>query len=61
MIKLIASFSAFVFVCLLSYLAGSFIVQSFNPNDWSYVGRGLTAIWGMAGGAFLAMVVYFES
>jgi hypothetical protein len=43
----------FVVTCAIAYLLGSFVSASFDPRDWSWIARMLSAVWGVSFGFML--------
>lgn len=43
----------FVVTCAMAYLLGSFVSASWNPQDWTWMARMVSAIWGMTFGFML--------
>ncbi len=43
----------FVVTCAIAYLLGSFVSASWDPRDWTWMARMVSAIWGMTFGFML--------
>lgn len=43
----------FTVTCAIMYLIGAFVSASWNPQDWTWMARMVSAIWGMVFGFML--------